>query len=281
MATDTGLDVTDYMVKLAYAPVNSAHSVELKLQKAEQQSNQSYLGLTDVDFAQDAYRRYGLSALDNIETDHEQAILRYRFKLSDRLAFSATAYNNEHARNWFKTEGIDLDGSNNAQDFSRISWANIVEAVNLGAKQVDFSAMQLQAILDGRLNTAVGSIQLRSNAREYYSRGLQLKLDWQTKLLGVNHQLEFGLRYHQDQEDRLQRNSTYQQLNGELVLSDIGQLGNAGNRVQTAAASALYVYDRIEIGEWLLTPGFRYENINLSRTRYSGGLARTFRDGRH
>ena len=282
--SDTGLDVTDYTVKLSYAPEGSAHSVELKLQKADQDSNQSYLGLTDADFRDDAYRRYGVSELDNIATAHEQAILNYRFKFNDNLTLSATAYNNTHERNWFKTEGIDLDGSSNAQDFSRISWADVIEAVNndgiLLRGDTTFSASQLQAVLDGTLDTQAGSIQVRSNAREYYSRGIQFKADWNLQLGDIKHAIEVGARYHEDEEDRLQRNSTYQQIAGSLQLNDLGELGNAGNRVQEAQATALYIHDSIELGNWTITPGLRYESIDQMRTRFNDGESRTFRDSR-
>lgn len=277
---DTGLDVEDYTVKLSYAPRNSAHSLDLKLQYADQNSNQSYLGLSDQDFGDDAFRRYGISELDNIATQHEQQILRYRFDLSDNLQFTATAYNNEHARNWFKTEGIDFDGSANAQDFSRTSWANVIAAVNSGTALAGIAPAILQGILDGSVDTAAGSIQLRANEREYYSRGIQLGINWATSLRATDHDIQFGLRVHSDQEDRLQRNSSYAQIDGALLLSDLGELGNAGNRVQEADAIALFVHDEISIGNWLITPGLRYEDIDQKRTRYRGGANRTFRDTR-
>ncbi|MFK7731622.1 MAG: TonB-dependent receptor family protein [Pseudomonadales bacterium] len=277
---DAGLDVSDFTVKLGFAPSDSAHSIELKMQFAEQDSNQSYLGLTDADFDDDAYRRYGISELDNIHTEHEQFILRYQYEFSEAISLSATAYNNEHERNWFKTEGIDLDGSANAQEFSRTSWSNVVSAVNNGNGVDGASAAELQGILDGTGNTTPGSIQLRSNAREYYSRGVQFALDWQAELGAASHSFELGVRYHEDEEDRLQRNSTYQQVAGSLLLSDLGELGNAGNRVQQAEAVAIHIYDRIEFGSWVLTPGFRYEDIDQQRTRYRGGENRTFRDSR-
>ncbi len=56
-SNNTGLDVSDFTAKLSYAPNGSPHAVELKLQLANQDSNQSYLGLTDADFAGDAMRR--------------------------------------------------------------------------------------------------------------------------------------------------------------------------------------------------------------------------------
>ena len=278
--TNTGLDVTDFTTKLAYAPSNSAHSVELKLQVTDQDSNQSYLGLTDANFNGNSTRRYGLSELDNISTEHSQVILRYGYEVNSNLNVTATAYNNQHQRNWFKTEGIDLDGSTNAQDYSRTSWSNVISALNNNEIINGVSANQLQGILNGNIDTAEGSIQLRSNAREYFSRGVQFGLYWDQTIGNVKHQLEVGLRLHEDEEDRLQRNSTYQQINGQLQLNDLGELGNAGNRIQEAQALALHIYDRIELGDWTLTPGIRFEDIEQKRTRFNEGETRTFRDDR-
>ena len=269
---DTGLDVEDYTIKLAYS--TDRHSIELKLQYAEQDSEQSYLGLTDNNFGADAHRRYGLSALDNIHTEHDQQILRYRFSFSDSLSMAATAYNNEHERGWFKTEGIDFDGSNPAETFSRTSWSNVVNAINLDEDLGNQTPAELQAILDGG-DTAPGSIQLRSNNREYFSRGIQIGLDWQLQFGDVTHDIEIGVRFHEDEEDRLQRNSTYHQENGKLILDDLGLLGNAGNRLQEAEALAIHVIDRIELGKWVFTPGIRFEDIDQKRTRWETRAGRT------
>lgn len=277
---DTGLDVEDYTVKLSYAPRDSDHELELKLQYANQDSNQSYLGLTDADFDNSAFRRYGLSELDNIETEHEQQILRYGYALSNELSLSVTAYNNEHQRSWFKTEGIDFDGSANAQNFDRTSWFNVVQAINTGSDLAGFTPNQLQSILDGTTDTPAGSIQVRANDREYYSRGVQLGLNWNGMIGNTSHDIEFGIRIHSDQEDRLQLNSTYSQTNGRLSLDDLGILGNAGNRIQEADAIAIHIHDDIQIGNWTISPGLRYEDIEQKRTRYRDGETRTFRDSR-
>jgi len=277
---NTGLDVEDYTIKLSYAPSNSAHGIELKLQSTEQSSNQSYLGLTDRDFDNNAFRRYGLSARDNIKTEHEQQILRYSYYISDSLDVSVTAYNNEHQRDWLKTEGIDFDGSSNAEDFDRTSWADVIQAINSGTTLGGLNPDQLQSILDGSSDTASGSIQLRSNNREYFSRGVQVGLNWNGMIGNSAHDLEFGIRLHEDEEDRLERNSNYSQSNGALALDDFGILGNAGNRVQEARALAIHIHDNIQLGDWTLSPGLRYENIKQKRTRFAGGALRTFRDAR-
>lgn len=282
---DTGLRVEDYTLKLEYAPAGSRHAFDFKFQYADQESDQSYLGLTDADFARDAYRRYGVSALDNIETAHYQYIARYQLALTDSLSLTATGYNNEHERAWFKTEGLDADGSENAQAFQRLSWSNIIAALNRGDGAAGLSPTQLQGILDGSLDTPPGSIQLRSNAREYFSRGVQFTLAWNGEVGATFHELELSVRYHEDEEDRLQRNSAYHQEDGNLVLDDRGQLGNAGNRVQEAQAVAVHIYDRIEWGNWIFSPGLRYEDIEQQRFRWrdrgpDAGARNALRDSR-
>ena len=271
----TGLQLEDYTLKASFAPPDTRHRFDLKLQFATQISDQSYLGLTDTDFDDAPLRRYGLSALDEIDTEHEQVIFRYEFLLDEHARFSATFYNNEHERDWFKTEGTDFDGSDNAQSFSRTSWAGVVQAINLGTSSSHHSAEELQSILHGTLDTPPGSIQLRSNARQYFSRGIQVGFNWDRQFGGASHAVEFGLRFHEDEEDRLQRNSTYHQQDGELLLDDLGMMGNAGNRIQEAQAVALHIQDEIALGRWLISPGLRFESIDQQRTRFETRNGRT------
>ena len=272
---DSGLALSDYTVKARFAPPGSRHRFDVKLQFADQVSDQSYLGLTDADFALDPFRRYGVSALDEIETDHDQIILRYAYAFGVSGEFSAVAYNNTHARDWFKTEGVDFDGSEDAQALSRTSWSNVIRAANVDATLGGFERAGLLAILHGTADTPAGSIQIRSNKREYFSRGLQLGLAWNPTLGAAEHAIDIGVRLHADEEDRLQRNSAYSQRNGALVLDDAGLLGNAGNRIQKATAVSVFVHDRIAVDRWSLSVGLRYEDIEQQRTRYETRPGRT------
>ncbi len=274
---DTGLSKDDLMLKFRLNGDRDAsvfHQLDVKLQYAEEASEQSYLGLTDSDFTAAPYRRYAASQLDLMQTEHDQVILTYRASFENGPSFSATAYSNNHERAWFKTEGLDPNGSATAEDFSRTSWLNVIQAVNRGEAIGAVTPSELQATLDGA-DTVDGSIQLRNNAREYFSRGIQFGLDWQLQSGQARHDLRVGLRLHEDQEDRLQRNSTYHLEGGRMVLDDLGLLGNAGNRVQEAEATAFFVHDRIEWRDWVFTPGFRYEDIDQARTRWETRLGRT------
>jgi Fe(3+) dicitrate transport protein len=103
-------------------------------------------GLTDRDFVVDGLRRYGASLFDEIHVKHDQIVLNWRLETQDGLGMTITGYDNNTKRAWYKTEGMDFDGSVDP----------------LGG----LSAGDLQAILDGA-DTAEGSIGLRNNAREY------------------------------------------------------------------------------------------------------------------
>ncbi len=276
-SSDTGLDKDDWMLKLRFnsgPDANVYQQLDIKLQYATESSNQSYLGLTDGDFAANRLRRYGVSALDNIDTEHRQLIVRYALEFDSGTVLRLTAYDNRHERDWFKTEGLDADGSANAAEFSRTSWFSIIQGINRGEDAGGLSSTELQAILDGG-DSAAGAIQIRSNAREYTSQGIQFGADFELNWFGLDHQIDAGVRYHEDDEDRLQRNSSYTQTGGNLVLADLGALGNAGNRLQEAQAWSAFVTDRIQLGRWTLSPGFRYESIEQQRTRWETRDGRT------
>lgn len=269
----SGFQKEDYLAKLSLASDPAAEiyqQLELKLQYSEEDSQLGYLGLTDADFHGSPARRYGASVLDEMQNEHDTVSLSWRLETRNGMGLTLTAYNNDTQRAWYKTERLDMDGSSDPQSFAGASWFNVIDAVNRNESLGGFTAAELQAVLDGA-DTAIGSIQVRNNSREYYSRGLQAAFDATLHRGAVTHALQAGLRFHRDQEDRLQRNDNYQQLNGTLVLNAYGLEGNAGNRVQDAEAWAAYVFDRIEWADWILTPGLRYENIDLSRTRWNTG----------
>ena len=267
---NTGLEKQDYLAKFSFSTDPAAaiyQQLDIKLQYSQEDSDQTYLGLSDVDFNSDPLRRYGLTALDNMVNEHDQIVLTWRVEPNLDNRITITAYNNNFERAWYKTEGMDFNGSDDAQSFNKTSWFKIIDALNRGGQADGVSAEEYQAVLDGG-DTAAGAIQIRNNAREYYSRGLQLVWNRSISSVWTDHQLQFGLRYHEDEEDRLQRNDSFQQTGGRLLLSDPGLEGSAGNRIQSANALAAYVYDRLTWGNWTFTPGLRFESIEQKRVDY-------------
>lgn len=266
----TGLQKQDYLAKFAVYSDPAARfyqSLELKLVYAEETSQQSYLGLTDTDFHVQPLRRYGLSALDEMQSEADQLSLSWRIENQQGTGLTITAYDNNFERAWYKTEALDFDGSTSAQNFRGTSWTEVIDTINRVTSLNGLSPESLQALLDGA-DSAAGAIQIRNNSRTYFARGIQAVANTRVQIGAASHELQFGFRLHEDEEDRLQRNDTYQQLAGQLILSSFGLEGNAGNEIGKAQAWAAYIQDRIEWGDWTLTPGLRYENIDLSRNRY-------------
>ncbi|MEM7278940.1 MAG: TonB-dependent receptor [Pseudomonadota bacterium] len=273
---DTGLSKEDYMAKFRYSfgGNNSAYQqLDLKLHHANEVSQQSYLGLSDQDFSANPFRRYGISSEDEIDTEHNQILLRHLFQ-TENFELTTSVYYNDYERDWFKTEGLDITGSPDAQSINPISWFQVVQAVNSNLAIGPATPEILRGILNGA-DTATGAVQIRSNAREYYSRGVEFDARWSADLFGATHEFSAGIRRHYDHEERLQRNSTYTQTNGQLVLADLGLLGNAGNAEQDAEVWAFWIRDTIEFGNWQLSPGIRYEQIDQDRVRYETRAGQT------
>lgn len=246
---DTGFQLEDYLLKTRFNSSVDAkvyQEFEIKLGKAEQDGDETYLGLTQADFDASPYRRYRGSAVDNITTDHEQVQLRYFVRPSDRLDVTTTLYRNDFFRNWYKTEATN-----------GVSNRSILSDPTIFATEL--------AILRGEIDSAAGAVQVRNNRRDYYSQGVQSVLGLDLNAGGAEHRLEIGVRYHEDEEDRFQENDGYTMINGRLQLDALGAPGSNANRVASAEALALFIEDRIAFGSFTLTPGVRFESLDTRR----------------
>jgi Fe(3+) dicitrate transport protein len=244
----SGFDIEDYVVK---ARINSGddsviyHQLDMKLQYSEEIADETYVGLTDLDFDADGNRRYGLTALDQIKARHSGANLRYQIKFNEQLSLSAVAYYNKFKRDWFKVDRIDDS-----------SIANVIDQANNGDQNA-------AGILSGDTDS---QIAIKHNNREYLSKGIQLLTDWTYK----DHQLQAGIRYHEDDVDRFQPTDVYQQTNGELIFDYIIEPGASNNRVEKSEALAMHLMDVWSVNEALeLTMGLRFEDINTDQRRFS------------
>ncbi|ARN76370.1 hypothetical protein BST96_10765 [Oceanicoccus sagamiensis] len=246
--TDTGLDKEDYLAKLRLnTPEGEGlyNQVDIKLQYSTEKSNQSYLGLTDADFDRDSNRRYGLSELDQMDNEHASATVSHLIAFNDELSLKTTAYYNDFERDWYKLSG----------------GGKYIEAANTG----DAIA---QGILDGTED--VDGLKVKHNARQYESYGLQSELSWQVAFVGMDHDLDFGVRWHEDEVDRFQPTDIFNQVNGSLVYDSTDLPSSSNNRVEEGEALSLYIMDHISVNEQLdITAGIRYEDIDTEQKRYS------------
>lgn len=249
---DSGFVLDDAVAKLRWNTSPSAsryQQLDLKVGYNTQDSDETYLGLTEADYAADPFRRYAGSRLDNIQTRQSLVELRHLVELSDNIDLSTVAYRTEFSRNWYKL--------------------NDVQGVSISSILDDPAAFADQYAWITGANSPANALRLRNNKRSYYAQGIQGVLGIGFATGEASHDLEIGLRVHRDQEDRYQDDDRYQMAGGELVLTSDGAPGTQENRVGDAEAVSLYLQDTIEWGRWVLSPGVRYERIDLARTNYS------------
>ena len=253
---DTGFDVRDYLGKLRLnsdAAADWHQGIELKIGYTRQVSNETYLGLTEADFDADPYRRYAASQLDQMRNRHNQYQATYFIEPREGAwRLEVTGYNNEFSRNWFKLDKVNGSGI-----------SGILEDPAAFGEEL--------AIIRAESDSDDDALTLRNNNRSYYSRGLQANLGFSASLGATSHAIEAGLRVHEDEVDRFQHDDLYAMRSGDLVLTSAGAPGSQSNRISTAEVTSLFVEDRIDFGDWQLTPGVRFERIDLVRNDYATG----------
>lgn len=250
---DTGFELVDFTGKLRWMSDPSStvpQSVELKVGRTDQDGDETYLGLTAADFRADPHRRYAASANDNIEVEHEQISLRWLVSPRPGIDITTVVYRHDTFRLWHKLENL-----------AGTSVSNILSDPDLYASQL--------AILRGEADSNPGDLRLRNNRREYYAEGIQSVLGWRFESGSVPHQLELGLRRHEDAEDRFQEDDRWQMVDGQLQLTALGAPGSQANRIGSATAWSAFVRDRIELGRLTLIPGVRFESIDLLRRTWT------------
>ena len=249
---NTGFDIEDYVAKIHIdsSPEQSVYqSLRFKFGYTEQISDETYLGLTEADFRATPFLRYAATANDRFTSEHEQFQATYVVDTGKNWTGEVTAYRNNFSRNWYKTQtagnvGLDdvlVDPQTYASELSYLK----------GATSPD------------------DAIQIRANNRDYHSQGIQARIDWSFDLGDVDVSMRTGIRLHNDEEDRFQHQDGYRMQDGALVLTTAAAGGSQTNRVSDADVTSYFIDTELRAGNWIFTPGLRFEDIRLTRYDYS------------
>lgn len=254
---NTGFDINEITSKIRFKSSEKAknkQSLEFKFHTYDEVSNETYLGLTESDFNNNPYLRYSASEKDKMNAEHNQYMLTHEFNFSEKFKISSNLYYNGFKRNWYKLDDVVFEG--NSQKISKVIENPSQYPAHL-------------SIIKGTLNGSNNSLKVKANNREYISRGVQTKIDyhWYGKNKSFN-DLEIGFRLHYDEEDRFQWEDIYNINNGFMSLADYGSPGAQGNRVSYAKSFATYLMYKYKFKGLTITPGIRYESIELSRNDY-------------
>ena len=253
---NTGFDKKDVMAKFRVKskPTSKIYNaLDFKMVYAEEDANETYLGLTEEDFNNSPFMRYAGSEKDNITTKNNQFSVTHTLKTSNYFSVTTTAYRNKFARNWYKLNDVRFGGTTYPIDV-------ILEDPTTNELAFDY--------LTGAQNSPNNALRVRANNRGYLAQGIQTKLDFHFLTGDVYHDLEVGVRYHKDSEDRFQWNDSYAMIDGSMVLTTAGTPGTQDNRIAYAKALAAHALYKIKYNDLTVTPGIRFETIDLLNKNY-------------
>ncbi|GLX78851.1 TonB-dependent receptor [Thalassotalea insulae] len=245
---DTGFDKNDVMTKFNYDLSNNGYSqlVELKWSYADEISDETYLGLTDEDFQQNANRRYAASQLDKMDWQHQQVQLTH-FIGNERFDVTTRIYRNDFKRSWYKINGFKNGLVH--RDLQEIL-ANPDDEINTDFYQI------LTGVRDSEKEYQ--KIILGDNNRKYYSQGIQSELYLDYDFLGLVHEFNAGVRFHQDQIKRRHTEDAYLMESAELRSDGSETIATTTNLEKTDAWS-VFIKDKIFYHDLEMTLGVRGE----------------------
>ncbi|WP_280227306.1 TonB-dependent receptor family protein [Bacteroides fragilis] len=233
------------------------HALELKFGYADENSDETYVGLSADDFKKTPFLRYAGSQMDKLKTDHRQWVATYLLTFSNKLKITTNAYYNYFHRNWYKLNDVRAGITSK----EKRSIADVLVYPETNIRYFD--------ILTGKTDREEEALLVRANNRTYRSRGIQTRAEYRFNLNEFFFDLEFGLRYHADEEDRFQWDDSYSMKNKKMVLFMEGIHGTNANRVTSANALAGYLLAKLRYDAWTVTAGLRYEDVDLLKKDYT------------
>ena len=253
---NTGFDKNDVVAKFKIKSKETAkynQALTFKFQYSDEVSNETYLGLTESDFNESPFARYAASQKDKMTSKHQQFLLTHEINVSNFLKITTSGYYNGFSRNWYKLNDVVVDGD-------KVKIASIVNNPTAYTPYMD--------IIRGTSNSAADALLVKANNRAYISKGIQTKLDFHWNGEQVFHDLEIGLRYHYDEEDRFQWKDGYNIINQQMNLTTAAARGSDANRISSAKAFAASILYKLKYKNLTVTPGIRYEDIKLQRENF-------------
>lgn len=246
---NTGFDRRDMMGKVRWhTDVNARinQSLTLKFLTMSEEGNETYLGLTFNDFLTNSNRRYAATQKDLLDMNHQHLSLTHSINPTNKFSITSTAYAAKTFRDW-----------------GRVNSIGGVSLTNILADPISNSTAY--SIMTGQSN---GNLNFQSAARTFYVLGFQSNLTYDFETGAVRHKIQSGIRYHQDEADRYATQSTFAMTNATMVLSSAGVKGNAENQIRQAKSWAGYLQYELVIDKLTISPGIRYENMELAFTNF-------------
>jgi Fe(3+) dicitrate transport protein len=250
---NTGFDKSDFIVKFRINTKLTARyfqSLTFKAGNTNENSADTYLGISKEDFDKTPYRRYAASQKDQMLSTQTQISATHVIKARRFLNITTVVYRNNFHRNWYKLDAVkDSSGA-------KIGIASLLNGTT--------NYTEAYAILKGQSSENSDALFVKGNNRTYYSQGVQTVVGLDFKTGKIYHDIDLGFRIHEDNMDRFQYEDQYRMSNGSMLLTAAGTLGLESNRISNALAAASYIQYKLIYKRLTATSGLRHEHIVLS-----------------
>jgi Fe(3+) dicitrate transport protein len=237
------------MGKLQWQFATSArvrHRLVGKFSFSAQDDQESYLGLTNEDFARDPYRRYAAAADDRFLGSRTHAQVTHELSIGDNVKIVSTVTRSDFARVWRRFSSFE----NGASD--------PFDAVAL-LPQNNPSAVALRGPPD--VATPVTLLQIRNDFR-FVSQSAQVQASFTKQIAGIRNELEGAVRFHHDEVIRSPALQSYQ-IDEALQPRYSGEPRAVQPIKGFARAFSLWLQDTVTYKNLSVTPGFRLERYDV------------------
>jgi Fe(3+) dicitrate transport protein len=204
-------------------------------------SNVTYSGLREDEYR--ANPRQNPFRNDFFYGDRYGASLAHSYLFRNDIILNTTLYGSSFKRHWWR------------------------QSSNSGQRPNDSADPKCSGIAN--LNTTCGN---EGRLRQYTHWGLEPRLRFGHRWLGIKSETDFGFRVHFENQDR-------QQQNGDFPTARSGLLVENNERKNEAYST--FLQNRFILGNLTITPGVRVERIRFERTNRlaNGGLGVSGRTG--
>jgi Fe(3+) dicitrate transport protein len=265
----SGFDKDDAQVSARVHSAPSArtyHQLDLRAGWSEEVSHETYLGLTEADFAAAPQRRYVATADDRMDWRHWRARAAHRVELGTRLRVTTTGYFHAFHRAWGKVDAF----------VGNRDLAGILADPTGGAAAIYY------AVLTGAADSSSPEDELihGTNDRTFRSQGLDSRASAELAWGPTHHLLDAGVRLHHDRADRRRFEDVLRMASGALVPGDRPRTQVLDSRATTTAL-ALYAQDQVRWGRVEVSAGARLELIEFGYVDHLSDAPGADSDGRY
>lgn len=201
-----------------------------------------------------------------MDWEHTQVQFNH-FVAGKNFDVTTRIYRNDFERDWFKANRFKGG------------------LVNIGFQELladpfkNESTTRFYEILTGETDSVqeFEKLLIGNNAREYYTQGIQSDVRLTYQFAGMEHRIETGFRYHEDQIERNHTEDAFVMQSGSLVSDGSDTVATATDREQSEALS-LYIQDTLSWEKLDVTFGVRGEFIDSTYQNRAPGQAGDYLD---